>query len=109
MRQSLDRTNRLLVLHEATRTAGFGAELAVELGEIGFKLLDAPITRVTAEDLPVPTATPLADEIFSAEAGLRGAPNRGPDVGSAAVQVGLGSGRAECVRRVLFHEGHDSS
>ncbi|MFB6279715.1 MAG: thiamine pyrophosphate-dependent enzyme [Salinibacter sp.] len=71
VRQSLAKTNRLLVLHEATRTAGFGAELAAELGEIGFKLLDAPIRRVAAEDLPVPNAKPLEDEIFSAKARLR--------------------------------------
>jgi 2-oxoisovalerate dehydrogenase E1 component len=71
VRQSLDKTNRLLVLHEATRTAGFGAEVAAELGEIGFKLLDAPVTRVAAEDLPVPNAKPLEDEIFSAKARLR--------------------------------------
>ncbi|WP_103019910.1 alpha-ketoacid dehydrogenase subunit alpha/beta [Salinibacter altiplanensis] len=71
VRQSLKKTNRLLVLHEASRTAGFGAEVAAELGEIGFELLDAPITRVAAEDLPVPNAKPLEDEIFSAEARLR--------------------------------------
>ncbi|MCS3628170.1 2-oxoisovalerate dehydrogenase E1 component [Salinibacter ruber] len=71
VRQSLDKTNRLLVLHEASRTAGFGAEVAAELGEIGFELLDAPITRVAAEDLPVPNAKPLEDEIFSATARLR--------------------------------------
>jgi 2-oxoisovalerate dehydrogenase E1 component len=71
VRESLEKTNRLLVLHQATRTAGFGAELAAELGEIGFKLLDAPITRVAAEDLPVPNAKPLEDEIFSAQARLR--------------------------------------
>ena len=71
VRRSLEKTNRLLVLHEATRTAGFGAELAAELGEIGFKLLDAPITRVAAEDLPVPNAKPLEDEIFSAKPRLR--------------------------------------
>jgi 2-oxoisovalerate dehydrogenase E1 component len=71
VRDSLAKTNRLLVLHEATRTAGFGAELAAELGEIGFELLDAPITRVAAEDLPVPNAKPLEDEIFSATARLR--------------------------------------
>jgi 2-oxoisovalerate dehydrogenase E1 component len=68
---SLEKTNRLLVLHEATRTAGFGAELAAELGEIGFEWLDAPITRVAAEDLPVPFAKPLEDQIFSAERKLR--------------------------------------
>jgi 2-oxoisovalerate dehydrogenase E1 component len=71
VRGSLDKTNRLLVLHQATRTAGFGAELAAELGEIGFELLDAPITRVAAEDLPVPNAKPLEDEIFSAKGRLR--------------------------------------
>jgi 2-oxoisovalerate dehydrogenase E1 component len=71
VRQSLEKTNRLLVLHEATRTAGFGAEVAAELGEIGFELLDAPIRRVAAEDLPVPNAKPLEDEIFSAEARLQ--------------------------------------
>ncbi|PSQ82110.1 MAG: dehydrogenase, partial [Bacteroidetes bacterium QS_1_63_11] len=71
VRRSLDKTNRLLVLHEATRTAGFGAEVAAELGEIGFELLDAPITRIAAEDLPVPNAKPLEDEIFSAQARLR--------------------------------------
>jgi 2-oxoisovalerate dehydrogenase E1 component len=71
VRQSLEKTNRLLVLHEATRTAGFGAELAAELGKIGFELLDASITRVPTEDLPVPNATPLEDEIFSAKARLR--------------------------------------
>jgi len=71
VRESLEKTNRLLVLHQATRTAGFGAELAAELGEIGFKLLDAPITRVAAEGLPVPNAKPLEDEIFSAQARLR--------------------------------------
>ena len=71
VRESLQTTNRLLVLHEATRTAGFGAEVAAELGETAFELLDAPITRVAAEDLPVPNAKPLEEEIFSAEARLR--------------------------------------
>jgi len=71
VRESLQATNRLLVLHEATRTAGFGAEVAAELGETAFELLDAPITRVAAEDLPVPNAKPLEEEIFSAEARLR--------------------------------------
>ncbi len=69
--ESLQKTNRLLVLHEATRTAGFGAEVAAELGETAFEWLDAPITRVAAEDLPVPNAKPLEDEIYSAKARLR--------------------------------------
>jgi 2-oxoisovalerate dehydrogenase E1 component len=71
VRASLETTNRLLVLHEATRTAGFGAEVAAELGETAFELLDAPITRVAAADLPVPFAKPLEDQIFSAKRNLR--------------------------------------
>jgi 2-oxoisovalerate dehydrogenase E1 component len=71
VRHSLAKTNRLLVLHEATRTAGFGAELAAECAEVAFTELDAPPTRVAAEDLPVPFAKPLEDEIFSAESRLR--------------------------------------
>ncbi len=68
---SLEKTNRLLVLHEASRTAGFGAELAAELAEVGFTALDAPIKRVAAEDLPVPFAKPLEDQIYSAKSKLQ--------------------------------------
>jgi 2-oxoisovalerate dehydrogenase E1 component len=76
VRASLKKTNRLMVLHEATRTAGFGAELAAEMAEEGFTLLDAPPTRVAAEDLPVPFAKPLEDQVFSAETKLQPALDR---------------------------------
>lgn len=71
VRASLDKTNRALVLHEATRTGGFGAELAAQIAEEHFTLLDAPPTRVAAEDLPVPFARPLERDIFSARNKLR--------------------------------------
>jgi 2-oxoisovalerate dehydrogenase E1 component len=71
VRASLRKTNRVLVLHEATRTAGFGAELAADLAENAFTLLDAPPRRVAAEDLPVPFAKPLEDQVFSARSKLR--------------------------------------
>ncbi len=74
--RSVEKTGRLLVLHEATRTAGFGAEVAAEIAEEGFTLLDAPPARVAAEDLPVPFSTQLEQEIFSAEARLRPALER---------------------------------
>ena len=76
VRQSLADTHRLLVLHEATRTGGFGAELAASVAEEFFTLLDAPPTRVAAEDLPVPFSRPLEKDIFSAQNKLRPALER---------------------------------
>ncbi len=67
---SLEKTNRVLVLHEATYTAGFGAEIAAEITSAGFEHLDAPPARVAAEDLPVPFTRSLEQEIFSAESRL---------------------------------------
>jgi 2-oxoisovalerate dehydrogenase E1 component beta subunit len=60
---SLKRTNRLLVLHEATRTGGIAGEIAATVCESAFQDLDAPIARVTALDTPVPAAARL-EEFF---------------------------------------------
>ena len=58
---SVAKTNRLLIVHEAVRTAGFGAEIAATVVDEGFDLLDAPIKRVTAPDTPVPFSPVLED------------------------------------------------
>ncbi len=52
-------TNRVLVAHEGWRTCGFGAEIAALIAERAFHLLDAPVSRVTAPDVPVPYAPEL--------------------------------------------------
>ncbi|MCO5067825.1 MAG: alpha-ketoacid dehydrogenase subunit beta [Kiritimatiellae bacterium] len=52
-------TNRVLVVHEGWRTCGFGAELSALVAERAFHLLDAPVMRVTAPDIPVPFAPEL--------------------------------------------------
>jgi pyruvate/2-oxoglutarate/acetoin dehydrogenase E1 component len=52
-------TNRAMVVHESWRTNGFGAELAAVVAEKAFHLLDAPVQRVTAPDVPIPFAPEL--------------------------------------------------
>jgi pyruvate/2-oxoglutarate/acetoin dehydrogenase E1 component len=57
--QSVGRTGRLIVLHEATRTGGFGAEVAALVAEECFSSLKAPVRRIAAPDIPVPFSPPL--------------------------------------------------
>lgn len=53
---SVKRTGRCLVLHEATLTSGFGAELAAQVQEACFYHLEAPVKRVAGWDTPYPHA-----------------------------------------------------
>ena len=51
---SVEKTGRCLIVHEATRTSGFGAELSTQVQERCFHHLEAPIERVTGWDTPYP-------------------------------------------------------
>ena len=53
---SVKKTGRCVIAHEATRTCGFGAELAALVQEHCFYHLEAPIVRVTGFDTPYPHA-----------------------------------------------------
>jgi 2-oxoisovalerate dehydrogenase E1 component len=52
--QSLSKTNRLVVVHEAVRDFGVGAEVVALCAEQGFWHLDAPLRRVAAQFSPAP-------------------------------------------------------
>jgi acetoin:2,6-dichlorophenolindophenol oxidoreductase subunit beta len=51
---SVEKTSRALVVHEAVRTAGAGAEIAAQIGERAFFSLDAPVWRLGAIETPLP-------------------------------------------------------
>ena len=56
---SVRKTSKVVVLHEATRSCGVGAEVAALIAEQAFEDLDGPVFRVTAPDTPVPFSPPL--------------------------------------------------
>ena len=63
---SVRRTSRALVAHEAPLTGGFGAEIAAVIGQEAFAWLDAPVSRVAGTDSPIPFA-PTLERSWSAE------------------------------------------
>lgn len=59
IRKTVEKTNRVIILHEDTRTGGIAGEIAAIINEEAFDSLDAPITRIAAMDAPVPYSPPL--------------------------------------------------
>ncbi len=58
---SVHRTGRLLVVHEAVATGGFGAEIAATVAEALFGNLKAPVRRLGAPRIPIPYSPPLEE------------------------------------------------
>ncbi len=73
--ESARKTSKVLVLHEDTRTGGFGAEIAATIAEEAFEDLDAPVRRIAAPDTPVPFSPQLEKafipQVDDVVAGLR--------------------------------------
>jgi pyruvate/2-oxoglutarate/acetoin dehydrogenase E1 component len=73
--ESVRKTSKVLVLHEDTRTGGFGAEIAATIAEEAFEDLDAPVKRIAAPDTPVPFSPALEKafipQVADVVAGLR--------------------------------------
>ncbi len=57
--QSVRKTSKALVVHEATLTCGVGAEIAARITEKAFEDLDGPVLRIAAPDTPVPYSPAL--------------------------------------------------
>ena len=62
--ETVKKTNRVLIVHEDTRTGGVAGEIAARINENAFEWLDAPILRVTAADVPLPYSPPLEDYVL---------------------------------------------
>lgn len=63
---SVRRTSRALILHEAPASGGFGGEVAATIADEAFEWLDAPVRRLGGLDTPIPFARPL-EAIWSAK------------------------------------------
>lgn len=61
--ETVMKTNKVIVLHEACLTGGFGGEIAARIAEKAFDFLDGPVVRVASQDTPVPYSPPL-EEFF---------------------------------------------
>src|SRR5690242_15646709 len=61
---TVKKTNRVLIVHEDTRTGGIAGEITARINESAFEWLDAPILRVTAADVPLPYSPPLEDYVL---------------------------------------------
>ena len=58
------KTNKVLIVHEDTRTGGLAGEITARINEQAFEWLDGPVMRVTAHDVPLPYAPTLEDFVL---------------------------------------------
>ena len=61
---SVKKTNKVLIVHEDTRTGGVAGEITARINENAFEWLDGPIMRVTAHDTPLPYSPTLEDFVL---------------------------------------------
>ena len=61
---TVKKTNKVMIVHEDTRTGGVAGEITARINESAFEWLDGPVLRVTAADVPLPYAPPLEDYVL---------------------------------------------
>ncbi len=84
---TVKKTNRVLIVHEDTRTGGVAGEITARINEHAFEWLDAPILRVTAADVPLP--------VRAAARGLRASAGDGHRLGGAPARCVLSMAEAQ--------------
>ncbi|MEE9224708.1 MAG: thiamine pyrophosphate-dependent enzyme [Bacteroidota bacterium] len=67
MLNSAKKTGKVLIVHEDTRTTGFGGDLAAIIMENAFQYLDGPVLRVASKDAPIPYSPPLESAVLVQE------------------------------------------
>ena len=65
--KSVGKTGKLVIVHEAVKTGGFGGEIAAIVAEEGMDLLDGPIKRVAMPDTPIPFSPVLENFVIPSE------------------------------------------
>jgi 2-oxoisovalerate dehydrogenase E1 component len=65
IRSSVQRTGKVLILHEDTLIGGIGGEIAAWIGEHCFTLLDAPVMRCASLDTPIPFSIELEQQFLA--------------------------------------------
>jgi pyruvate/2-oxoglutarate/acetoin dehydrogenase E1 component len=73
---TVKKTNRVLIVHEDTRTGGIAGEITARINERCFEWLDAPVWRITAHDVPLPYAPQLEDFVLPQTADIVGVARR---------------------------------
>ncbi len=84
--ESVRKTHRLLICHEAVERGGWAGEVAMQVMEHAFDELDAPITRVCGANVPTPYSAPLEELVF---------PNAANVVDAIGTMLGLKGSAAE--------------
>jgi len=64
---SVKKTGKVAICHQACLRGGVGAEIAAQIQEKAFDFLDAPIKRIAARDVPVPFSPVLEDFVVPTE------------------------------------------
>jgi 2-oxoisovalerate dehydrogenase E1 component beta subunit len=73
---TVKKTNRVVIVHEDTRTGGIAGEITARINEACWEWLDAPVLRVTAHDVPLPNAPALEDYVLPGTADIVAAAQR---------------------------------